>query len=91
LGDRVVVTVTGKDRTGIVAGVSKAIADCGGNILDMSQTILSGFFAMIMLVDIGESKAAFEELDKGLRNVEKELGVKIIAQHEEVFQYMHRI
>ncbi len=91
MGDRVVITVTGKDKVGIVAGVAAAIAECGGNIVDISQTILEEFFAMIMIVSLSEAKGTFKEFEEKLSDVEVDLGVKIIAQHEEVFEYMHRI
>ncbi len=88
---RVVISVIGQDRTGIVAGISKVLADNNVNILDISQTILNDLFAMIMLVDISKSKTDFPTLKKELEDVGKQLGVQVIVQHEDIFKYMHRI
>ncbi|WP_456371966.1 ACT domain-containing protein [Methanocaldococcus sp.] len=89
--NRVVISVIGQDRTGIVAGISKVLADNNVNILDISQTILNDLFAMIMLVDISKSKIDFTTLKKELEDVGKRLGVQVIVQHEDIFKYMHRI
>ncbi len=88
---RVVVSVIGKDKTGIVAGISKVLADNNVNILDISQTILDNVFAMIMIVDTSKSKKDLLELKKELEKVGEELGVEVIVQHEDIFKYMHRI
>ncbi|WP_456416582.1 ACT domain-containing protein [Methanocaldococcus sp.] len=87
----VVISVIGQDRTGIVAGISKVLADNNVNILDISQTILNDLFAMIMLVDISKAKVDFTTLKKELEDVGKQLGVQVIVQHEDIFKYMHRI
>ena len=88
---RVVVSVIGQDRTGIVAGISKVLAENNANILDISQTIMDNLFAMIMLVDISNAKVDFATLKKELEKTGDELGVKVIVQHEDIFKYMHRI
>jgi ACT domain-containing protein len=88
---RVVVSVIGQDRTGIVAGISKVLAENNANILDISQTIMDNLFAMIMLVDISNAKVDFATLKKELEKAGKELGVEVIVQHEDIFKYMHRI
>ncbi|CAB3288626.1 conserved protein of unknown function [Methanocaldococcus lauensis] len=88
---RVVISVIGQDRTGIVAGISKVLAENNINILDISQTILNDLFAMIMLVDISKSKIDFTTLKKELEDVGKQLGVQVIVQHEDILKYMHRI
>lgn len=88
---RVVVTVVGKDKVGIIAGVSNILAEEHVNILDISQTILQDFFTMIMLVDIAHSKSDFSTLKDKLDSKGKEIGVKISAQHEDIFSFMHRI
>jgi ACT domain-containing protein len=88
---RVVVSVIGQDRTGIVAGISKVLAENNVNILDISQTIMDNLFAMIMLVDISNAKVDFATLKKELEKTGDELGVKVIVQHEDIFKYMHRI
>jgi ACT domain-containing protein len=89
--EHVVVTVMGRDRVGIVAGVSKALADCNANIIDISQTILQDIFAMILLVDISQANQDLLALEEFLNRACAELGVKIVVQHEDIFHYMHRI
>ena len=86
-----VITVTGKDRTGIVANISSVLAENNVNILDIRQTIMDDSFTMIMLVDISNAKEDFLTLKKKLNEVGEKIGVKIIAQHEDIFKYMHRI
>ena len=88
---RVIVTVVGQDRVGIIAGVSGILAAQGVNILDISQTILQDFFTMIMVVDISHCKVSLQELQLLLKAKGEEIGVNINAQHEDVFKYMHRI
>lgn len=88
---RVVVTVVGKDKVGIIAGVTNALADNNVNILDISQTIMQDFFTMIMIVDILEAKVDMTGLKDSLDEAGKKIGVKISAQREDVFHYMHRI
>ncbi|HIQ32064.1 MAG TPA: ACT domain-containing protein [Methanothermococcus okinawensis] len=89
--ERVVITVTGRDRVGIVARIASTLAENHVNILDIRQSIMGDLFTMIMLVDISKSKCAFEELVKRLNRVGEEIGVKVIVQHEDIFKYMHRI
>lgn len=88
---RIVVTVVGKDKVGIIAGVANVLAEYNANILDISQTILQDFFTMIMIVDISQSTVDFSFLKDKLTAKGDEIGVKISAQHEDVFQFMHRI
>jgi len=89
--NRVVVTVVGKDRKGIIAAVSGALAEWEVNILDISQTILQEFFTMIMIVDLAEATVSFSQLREQLGVLGQKYGVVISCQHEEIFQYMHRI
>ncbi|MBO8128704.1 MAG: ACT domain-containing protein [Peptococcaceae bacterium] len=88
---RVVVTVLGKDRVGLIAGVANVLAENNINILDISQTILQDFFAMIMIVDMRDSYIDLSTLKERLARKGQELGVRIDAQHEDAFNYMHRI
>lgn len=88
---RVIVTVIGEDRVGIIAAVSKALADNRINILDISQTILQEFFTMIMIVDISQSELGIQQLQDNLAALGAELGMQIQAQHEDIFRFMHRI
>ena len=88
---KAVVTVIGKDRTGIIARVSGYLADNDINILDISQTIMQDLFTMIMLVDTKESSINAEKLSKDLDAIGEELGTQIKVQHEGLFSAMHRI
>lgn len=88
---RVIVTVIGKDRVGIIAGVSALLAEANANILDISQTLLQEMFTMIMMVDMSASQLSFDELRNRLREHGKQQGLAIDAQHEDVFRYMHRV
>ncbi|HBV97111.1 MAG: hypothetical protein JL50_21415 [Peptococcaceae bacterium BICA1-7] len=88
---RAVITVIGKDRVGIIAGVSTILADCNVNILDLSQTIMQDVFTMIMLVDISRSTVTFSGLSESLDAKGRELGLSIRIQHEDIFSSMHRI
>ena len=88
---RVVVTVIGRDRVGIIAGVSAVLAEAGVNIVDISQTLMQDLFTMIMMVDIGKASIGFDELQRRLAAKGEELGMRIQAQREDVFSYMHRI
>ena len=88
---RAVISVVGCDAVGIIAQVSKGCADCGVNILDISQTVLQNYFTMIMLVDLGEADLSFEEVKKALGQEGERIGVQITIQSEAIFQAMHRI
>ena len=86
-----VVSVLGKDRSGIVAAIAVALADCGANIDDISQTILDDIFSMTMLTTLDVEKADFNAVQERLAVVGDELGVQVIIQREDVFQYMYKI
>lgn len=89
---KIIVTVLGKDKVGIVAGVSKKLNELKGNIIDITQTIFEDeLFAMIMLVDGSKSELDFEGFQNALLESQEELGIKIYVQHEEIFKVMHRI
>lgn len=89
--ERLIITTLGADKPGIVAGVSQVLAENNVNIEDISQTILQGYFAMIMIVDITDSKLPFKKLKEQLDKKAEEIGMKILAQHENLFKSMHRI
>ena len=88
---KAILTVIGKDRIGIIAAVSNILADSNINILDISQTIMQGFFTMIMLVDISQMSLNFSEISERLDMKGQELGLSIRLQHEDIFNAMHRI
>jgi len=88
---KAIVTVIGKDRVGIIAKVSGILAENMVNIMDISQTILQDYFAMIMLVDLTGMKLSFSDLSKKLAEKGKTTGVQIKIQREEVFKAMHQV
>lgn len=89
--EKVIITVVGKDTVGIIAKTCTFLSNENVNILDISQTIVSGYFNMMMIVDISEMKDSFETLVSGLDDLGKEIGVSIKCQKEEIFDMMHRI
>ncbi len=89
--EKVIITVVGKDTVGIIAKTCTYLSNENVNILDISQTIVSGYFNMMMIVDISGMKDSFETLVSGLDNLGKEIGVSIKCQKEEIFDMMHRI
>lgn len=90
-GKRIIITVLGHDQVGIIAMISNILADHSINILDISQTILQGFFTMVMVVDISLSDIDVKELREILVGKGQEMGLQITVQHEDLFKYMHRI
>lgn len=88
---RAVITVIGKDRKGIIAGISTQLANFGINILDISQTIMQEYFVMIMLVDLAGAAEEFYNIQRGLDKKGEELGVQVRMQREEIFNAMHQI
>lgn len=91
VGNRIIVTVIGPDRVGIIAGVAQVLADHNINILDISQTILQEFLVMVMVADMSASRVDMASLKDCLFKKGEELGVRIDAQREDAFKYMHRI
>jgi len=89
--EKVIITVVGKDTVGIIARVCTYLADNHINILDISQTIVSGYFNMMMVVDMGTSDKKFVDLADSLDAIGQEIGVVIHAQKEEIFDMMHRV
>lgn len=89
---RAVITVVGKDTVGIIARVCTYLAEHGINILDISQTIVQGFFNMMMIVDITDLEIPFGDVADELAELGSgQLGVQIKCQKEEIFDLMHRI
>ncbi len=89
--NRVIVTVIGEDKVGIIANVSTLLAEANANIVDISQTTLREFFTMIMLVDMEKATMPFDEIKRRLTAKGEAMGVRIEAQHEDVFKFMHRV
>jgi ACT domain-containing protein len=89
--NRVIITILGKDQIGIIAWMTGRLAENSINVLDLSQTILQGFFTMIMIVDVSGSKVPLAEITEQLKQEGAERGLKVNVQHEDVFAFMHRI
>ena len=88
---RTVITVVGKDTVGIIAKVCTYLANNRVNVMDISQTIVQGFFNMMMIVDMSQSSRSFGDCQKDLDAVGEQIGVSIKCQKEEIFEKMHRI
>jgi len=89
--NRVIVTVIGVDKVGIIASVATLLAEANANIVDISQTTLREFFTMIMMVDVEKASVSFDELKRRLNAKGESMGLKIEAQHEDIFKFMHRV
>lgn len=89
--NRTIITVIGRDRVGIIAKVCTFLAENDINVLDINQSIVQGFFNMIMIVDAQNAKKDFAVLNNEIEKISEELGVKIKMQHEDIFNVMHRI
>ena len=88
---KAIITVVGKDQVGIIAKVCTFLADNQINILDISQTILQGYFNMMMIADMDSSLKPFGEVVAELEQIGEEIGVLIKCQREDIFDKMHRI
>ena len=89
--NKTIITVVGKDTVGIIARVCTYLADRHINVLDISQTIVQGYFNMMMIVDMSTSEKDFAECAAELEELGKDIGVSIKCQREEIFDMMHRI
>ncbi len=88
---KAVVSVLGNDRRGIIARVTQVLYECDVNILDISQTIVSGLFSMIMVVDISSEHTDFDTVNQKLHALGEELGLQVRIQRNEIFDAMHHI
>ena len=88
---KAVVTVTGKDKVGIIAIASRECARFGANIIDISQTVMKEYFAMIMLVELDNLSCDFSEFATSMKTTGEENGVDIRVMHEDIFNSMHKI
>ena len=89
--DRMIISVFGVDHPGIVAGVSQILAEAGCSIVDINQTVVQGKFAMVIIANTSRARESATELIARLRREGEELGVRIYAQREDLFNAMHRI
>lgn len=89
--NRTIITVIGKDRVGIIARICTYLAENDINVLDINQSIVQGFFNMIMIADAQNARKDFAVLNEEIEKISEELGVKIKMQHEDIFNVMHRI
>ena len=88
---KAVITVIGKDKVGIIALASTECSKYGANIIDISQTVMKDYFAMIMLVELDGVEKSFREFADGMSKLGQENGVDIRVMHEDIFNSMHRI
>ena len=88
---KAIVTVVGKDRVGIIASVCTQLASFNVNVLDISQTVMQGYFTMMMAVDVSGSNVPLAELAKQLEQKGKEMNLSIRLQREDIFEAMHRV
>ena len=88
---KAIVTVVGKDRVGIIAEVCVQLASFNVNVLDISQTVMQGYFTMMMAVDVSASSIPLAELAKKLEQKGKDMNLSIRLQREDIFEAMHRV
>lgn len=88
---KAILTVIGRDRSGIIARTSMLLYKHDANIEDLTQTVLSGYFTMVMLIDLSAMTISFEELQAELNALGAEMGVEIRMQRREIFDAMHRL
>ena len=88
---KAIVTVVGKDQVGIIAGVCIKLAEYNVNVLDISQTVMQGYFTMMMVVDVTEAKVPLAQLCVEMEAEGKNRGLSIRVQREDIFEAMHRV
>ncbi len=88
---KAIVTVIGKDRAGIIAEICTLLASSNINILDISQTVMEGFFTMTMLIDMKECEQPFADISDKLKTKGEEMNLSIRVQREDIFDKMHKI
>ncbi|MDR3424813.1 MAG: ACT domain-containing protein [Alphaproteobacteria bacterium] len=88
---KIVVTIIGQDRVGIVAKVSTALAECNINVMEINQNITRGLFNMVMVADMEGATIQLKDLQQKLSELGQSMGLEIKAQHEDIFNVMHRI
>lgn len=88
---KIVITIIGKDRVGIVAKVATALTEDNINILDINQNIVHGYFNMVMVADMSASEKPLQTLQAEFKKLGEAIGVEIKIQHEDIFNVMHRV
>ena len=88
---KAIVTVVGKDRVGIIAAVCVQLAEYNINVLDISQTVMQGYFTMMMAVDVSGCNMPLAELAKVMEEKGREMNLSIRVQREDIFEAMHRV
>jgi len=88
---KAIVTVVGKDRVGIIANVCTALAGFNVNVLDISQTVMQGYFTMMMATEVSQCNVPLASLATEMEKIGKEMGLSIRVQREDIFEAMHRI
>ena len=89
--DKIIITISGKDKVGIVAKIVNTLADLNVNIEDIKQTIMQDYFVMMMLCSIKDAKKSFKEIKEGIVNSGKELDMEVWVQKKEIFDSMHSV
>jgi ACT domain-containing protein len=89
--EKIIVSVIGRDRVGIIAATTQTLSEANANILDISQTIMQDYFTMILVADISKCTISFAELKENLQKTGERIGLQINAQKAEIFDFMHRI
>lgn len=88
---KAIITTTGKDKTGILAEITRYISDANCNVEDISQTIMQGNFVMIMMIDLSRSPLGFAEIKEGLDEIASRSKLSIHIQRAEIFEQMHHV
>lgn len=88
---RIVLTIVGKDKVGIIAKVSQTLAECNINIININQNIMQGFFNMVLIADMSKANVTLKKAQARFAELGQEIGVEIRLQSEEIFTAMHRI
>ena len=88
---RVVLTVIGQDKVGIIAGVSNTLAECNINIININQNIMQGFFNMVLIADMSDATVSLQEAKDKVHALGEKIGVDIRMQSEDIFKAMHRV
>ncbi len=89
--DKIIITISGKDKVGIVAKIANTLADLSVNIEDIKQTIMQDYFVMMMLCSIKDADKSFKEIKEGIINSGKEIDMEVWVQRKEIFDSMHSV